>query len=67
MARVLTIALASTDQAISLNPSAIDAYRDRAEVLRTIKQLNEAQSVGLDCLSTWQLQAGGKSTHVGAN
>jgi tetratricopeptide (TPR) repeat protein len=42
MTDVLATAMNEFNQAISLNPNALDAYRDRAELLRIMNQLEEA-------------------------
>jgi tetratricopeptide (TPR) repeat protein len=44
---VLVVAIDDFDQAISLNPNALDAYRDRAEALRLLNRWDEAEQSAL--------------------
>ncbi|HEX3997336.1 MAG TPA: hypothetical protein VHX65_02185 [Pirellulales bacterium] len=47
---VVAIAIDDFDRAISLNPNALDAYRDRAEALRLANRMDEAQqSAAMAC------------------
>jgi tetratricopeptide (TPR) repeat protein len=63
MPEVLTTALDDFNKTISLNPSAIDAYRDRGEVLRLLRRLDEAkQSATVACKLCYYRQVGSLRT-----
>jgi len=63
MANVLAVAMDDFNRSISLNVNALDAYRDRAEVLRLLNRLDEAQqSATIACKLCYYRQAGSLRT-----
>ena len=63
MIDVLATALDDFNQTISLNPNALDAYRDRGEVLRLLRRLEEAkQSATIACKLSYYRQVGSLRT-----
>jgi hypothetical protein len=63
MASVLAVAMDDFNRSISLNANALDAYRDRAEVLRLLNRLDEAQqSATIACKLCYYRQAGSLRT-----